>query len=143
MRTPGFPQVIPTACFLRLRTFAGMWYHDTSTARPTPENNNTALQHFRNAIALEPTLAVATAAPLFVFMWRQANHWPADVVSDNAELSRLADRIKELDTDDAPALSSLGLALFYTRVNCEVGIEMVDRAIRSNPNYAQADISRG
>jgi hypothetical protein len=112
--------------------------------RPTtPENNNTALQHFRNAIALEPTLAVAYGCAAVCFMWRQTNHWPADVVSDNAELSRLADRIKELDTDDAPALSSLGLALFYTRVNCEVGIEMVDRAIRSNPNYAQAYISRG
>jgi len=112
--------------------------------RPTtPENNDDAIQHFRNAITLEPTLAVAYGCAAACFMWRRANRWPADVVSDDAELAHLADRVTELGTDDAPTLSSLGLALFYTRVNCEVGIEMVDRAVRSNPNYAQAYIARG
>jgi hypothetical protein len=30
-------------------------------------------------------------------MWRRANRWPADIASDDAELLRLADRVKELD----------------------------------------------
>jgi tetratricopeptide (TPR) repeat protein len=74
---------------------------------------------------------------------RRTNRWPADFASDDAELLRLADRVKELGTDDAPTLGGIGLALFHNRVNFEAGIEMVDRAIRSNPNYARAYIARG
>jgi TolB-like protein/class 3 adenylate cyclase len=108
-----------------------------------PENNDAALQHFRNAIALDPTFPTAYGGAAACLMWRRANYWPADFVSDDAELLRLADRGKELGTDDAPAFSAVGFALFHNRVNCEAGIEMVDRAIRSNPNFAQAYNSRG
>jgi len=76
-------------------------------------------------------------------MWRRANRWPADFASDDAELLRLADRVKELGTDDATTLSSIGFALFFNRVNFEAGIEMVDWAIRSNPNLASAYNARG
>jgi tetratricopeptide (TPR) repeat protein len=76
-------------------------------------------------------------------MWRRSNHWPADFASDDAELLRLADRVKELGTDDAPTLASIGFALSHNRVNFEAGIEMVDRAIQSNPNFAQAYNARG
>jgi tetratricopeptide (TPR) repeat protein len=76
-------------------------------------------------------------------MWRRANYWPADVARDDAELLRLADRVKELGTDNAGTLSGIGFALFHNRVDFEAGIEMVDRAIRSNPNWAQAYNARG
>jgi len=76
-------------------------------------------------------------------MWRRNNRWPADFASDDAELLRLADRVKELGTDDAATLSSIGFALFFNRVNFEAGIEMVDWAIRSNPNLASAYNARG
>ena len=109
----------------------------------SPENNDAALQHFRNAIALDPTFPNPYGDAAMCLMWRRANYWPADVASDDAELLRLADRVKELGTDDAPTVSGLGFALFHNRVNCEAGIEMVDRTIRSNPNFARAYISRG
>jgi len=109
----------------------------------SPENNDAALQHFRNAIALDPTFPNPYGGAAMCLMWRRANYWPADVASDDAELLRLADRVKELGTDDAPTLSGIGFALFHSRVNCEAGIEMVDRTIRSNPNFARAYISRG
>jgi len=109
----------------------------------TPENNDAALQHFRNAIALDPTFPTAYGVAAVCLTWRRANRWPADFASDDAELLRLADRVKELGTDDAPTLTGIGFALFQNRVNCQAGIEMIDRAIRSNPNYAQAYISRG
>jgi TolB-like protein/class 3 adenylate cyclase len=112
--------------------------------RPTtPENNEVALQHFRRAIALDPTFPKAYACAAACLMWRRANRWPTDFTSDDAELLRLADRVKELDTDEAGALSGVGFALFHNRVNFEAGIEMVDRAIRSNPNWAQAYTARG
>src|SRR6185437_6681228 len=47
------------------------------------------------------------------------------------------------ETNDAPTLSGIDFALFHNRVNFEAGIEMVDRAIRSNPNWAQAYNARG
>jgi len=56
---------------------------------------------------------------------------------------RLAERIKELNTDDALALSGLGFALFFCNVEYEVGIDMVDRAIRFNPNFGAAYSARG
>jgi tetratricopeptide (TPR) repeat protein len=76
-------------------------------------------------------------------MWRRSNSWPADFASDDAELLRLADRVKELGTDDATTLSGIGFALFHNRVDFKAGIEMVDRAIRSNPNLASAYNARG
>ena len=107
--------------------------------RPTsPENNDAALQHFQNAIALDPTFPNPYWGAAMCLMWRRVNRWPADFASDDAELLGLAERVKELDTDDAPTLSGIGFALFHNRVNFEAGIEMVDRAIRSNPNWAQA-----
>jgi len=109
----------------------------------SPENNDAALQHFRNAIALDPTFPPVYGSAAACLMWRRANRWPADFASDDAELLRLADRVKELGTDDAPTLSGIGFALFHNRVNFEAGIEMVDRAIRSNPNFAQAYNARG
>ena len=108
-----------------------------------PENNDASLQHFRNAIALDPTFRSAYGGAAACLMWRRSNHWPADFASDDAELLRLADRVKALGTDDAATLSGIGFALFHNRVNFEAGIEMVDRAIRSNPNFAQAYNSRG
>jgi TolB-like protein/class 3 adenylate cyclase len=109
----------------------------------TPENNDAALQHFRNAIALDPTFPRAYSSAAGCLMWRRANRWPADFASDDAELLSLADRVKELGTDDAATLSGIGFALFHNRVNFEAGIEMVDRAIRSNPNWAPAYTARG
>jgi len=109
----------------------------------SPENNDAALQHFRNAIALDPTFPPAYGGAASCLMWRRANYWPADVARDDAELLRLADRVKELGTDNAGTLSGIGFALFHNRVDFEAGIEMVDRAIRSNPNWAQAYNARG
>jgi len=109
----------------------------------TPENNDIALQHFRNAIALDPTFPNPYGATGTCLMWRRNNHWPADVANDDAQLLRFADRIQELGTDDAMTLTAIGFALFANRVNCEAGIDLVDRGILSNSNYAPAHLCRG
>ena len=110
-----------------------------------PENNEAALQHFKNAIALDPTYSPAYGGAAVCLMWRRVNKWPRDNAEDDAQLLRFAERVKELNTDDAFALSGLGFALVVSNVdrNYEVGIDMVDRAIRSNPNYGSAYYSRG
>ena len=109
----------------------------------SPENNDAALQHFKNAIALDPTYSPAYGGAAACLMWRRTNKWPRDNAEDDAQLLRFAERVKELNTDDAFALSGLGFTLFVCEVDYEVGIDMVDRAIRSNPNYGSAYRTRG
>jgi len=62
---------------------------------------------------------------------------------DNAELSHLAERVKELGIDDAFTLSALGFNLFWMRLDFDRGFEMVEQAIQSNPNCALAYNYRG
>jgi TolB-like protein len=110
-----------------------------------PENNDAALRHFENAIALDPTYSPAYGAAAMCLMWRRTNKWPRDNAGDDAQLLCFAERVKELNTDDSFALSGLGFAFVVSDVdhNYEVGLDMVDRAIRSNPNYGSAYNSRG
>jgi TolB-like protein len=109
----------------------------------SPENNDAAFQHFRNAIAIDPTFAPAYGGATACLLWRRNNRWPADIAADDAQLLSFAERVKELNTDDALALSTIGYALFHNHLDCDAGIELVDRAIRSNPNYAPAYRRKG
>jgi TolB-like protein/class 3 adenylate cyclase/Tfp pilus assembly protein PilF len=108
-----------------------------------PENNDAALQHFRNAIALDPTYSPAYGGAAMCLMWRRVNKWPRDDAEDAAQLLRFAERDKELNTDDGFTLSVLGFSLVVCEVDYEGGIDMVDRAIRSNPNYGPTYKARG
>ena len=109
----------------------------------TSVNNEAALADFRMAIALDPNFAAAYGGVASCLSWRRANKWPGDIAKDNAELLRLADCIKELSTDDAYALCSVGFNLFWFELDFDAGIELVERAIQSNPNYAPAYNVRG
>src|SRR5262249_12655864 len=62
----------------------------------TSVNNEAALADFRMAIALDPNFAAAYGGVASCLSWRRANKWPGDIAKDNAELLRLADRMKEL-----------------------------------------------
>jgi tetratricopeptide (TPR) repeat protein len=92
---------------------------------------------------LDPSFTLAHGGIALCIAWRRALGWPGDNAQDNAQLLQLAQRVKELGTDDAFSLYAIGLALFFCNVDHEAGIQMVDRAIRSNPNFAQAYGSRG
>jgi TolB-like protein len=108
-----------------------------------PENNDAAFQHFKNAIAVDPTFAPAYGGATSCLLWRRSNRWPADIAADDAQLLSFAERVKELNTDDALALSAIGYALFHNHLDCDAGIELVDQAIRSNPNYTSAYRRKG
>jgi TolB-like protein len=107
------------------------------------ENNDSAMKDFKGAIALDPNLACAYGGVAGCLGWRRANRWPHDVAEDNAELLRLADRLKAMGTDDALALSVVGFNLFWFQLDYDGGAEMIERAIHANPNYARAYNFRG
>jgi adenylate cyclase len=114
------------------------------TEYPTsPENNDAALRDFYYAIALDPNFAPAYGGAASCLAWRRANIWPGDYAKDSVELLRFAERVKELGTDDALTLSVLGFNLFWLRLEFDRGLEMVEQAIRSNPNFARAYNLRG
>jgi len=109
-----------------------------------PENNDAALQHFKNAMALDPTYALAYGGAAMCLMWRRVNKWPRDSAEDCKQLRHLAESVKGLKTDDAYTLSALGFALaVYDEEDYEVGLDLVDAAIRANPNLGSAYLSRG
>jgi tetratricopeptide (TPR) repeat protein len=77
-------------------------------------------------------------------MWRRVNKWPRDNVEDNKQLLHLAERVKELRTDDAYTLSAIGFSLVvYNVEDYETGMDMVDAAIQANPNLGSAYLARG
>ena len=94
-------------------------------------------------MALDPSFAPAYGGVAACLGLRRANRWPGDIAKDDAELLRLAERIKELGTDDAATLSNIGFNLYWIRLEFDAGVEMVERAIQANPNYARAYNLRG
>ena len=109
----------------------------------TIANNDAALRDFETAIALDPSFAPAYGGVAACLSWRRANRWPGDIARDDAELLRLAERAMELGTDDAATLSIIGFNLYWIRLEFDAGVEMVERAIQANPNYARAYNLRG
>jgi TolB-like protein/class 3 adenylate cyclase/tetratricopeptide (TPR) repeat protein len=109
----------------------------------TPENNEIAARCFEEAITLDPSFAPAYGGAAACIAWRRANNWPGDIAGDNARVLRYAERLKELGTDDASALNAVGFLLFWFALDFDGGIELIERAIRSNPTYAQALHTRG
>jgi hypothetical protein len=101
------------------------------------ENNDSAMRDFKRAIVLDPNFAPAYGGVASCLGWRRANKWPGDVANDNAELLRIADRLKAMGTDDASALSVVGFNLFWFQLDYDGGAEMIEHAIHANPNYAR------
>lgn len=109
----------------------------------TPETNDVAESYFGQAIALDSNFAPAYGGAATCIAWRRANRWPQDIARDNARVLQFADRLKELGTDDAFALATVGFLLFWFALDSDAGVELIERAIRSNPNFARALHARG
>jgi TolB-like protein len=105
----------------------------------TPENNETAARYFEQAIALDPSFASAYGGAAGCIAWRRANNWPGDIAGDNARVLGFAERLKELRTDDA----LVGFLLFWFALDFHGGIDIIERAIRTNPSSARALHFRG
>jgi TolB-like protein/class 3 adenylate cyclase len=82
----------------------------------SPVNNDDALQHFTNAIAIDPSFAPAYGGAAMCFVWRRVNYWPTDIAADNALLLFFYERVKELSTDEAFTLAAIGMALFHNHL---------------------------
>jgi TolB-like protein/class 3 adenylate cyclase len=109
----------------------------------SPVNNDDAFQHFTNAIAIDAGFASAYGGAAMCLLWRRVNYWPTDVAADNALLLFFYERVKELNSDEAFTLAAIGMALFHNHLMFDAGLELVNQAIKSNPNYSPAYHCRG
>jgi TolB-like protein len=105
--------------------------------------NDDALKHFETAIALDPGFVPAYGGAASCISWRWGNRWPGDFDEDKVKLLGFAERLKELGADDAFTLSIVGFTLFWIRLDFDAGLELLERAVRLNPNCCDALRSRG
>jgi TolB-like protein len=109
-----------------------------SVHREQDETNSEALRQFYKAIELDPDFASAYGMATWCYSRRQRNGWMTDRVREQAEAKRLALRAAELGRDNAIALSTAGNSIAWFGQEVEAGAELIDRALKLNPNLAFA-----
>ena len=109
----------------------------------TREGNQEALRLASRAIALDPRYASAMALAAWCYTLRVAHGW-VDALHDEAhEAMRLARAAIEIDKDVPETLWLAGYVLGFFGTTPEEGIDLIDDALRRNPNSAQALVFSG
>ena len=106
--------------------------------RGNQESTEAALCNFARAIEIDPDFASAHAMAAWCYLWRKVNGWMVDRVEEITEGARLARHAIELGDDDALVLTRGGHALSHFVNDNDLGIALIDRALRLNPNLASA-----
>jgi adenylate cyclase len=114
-----------------------------ATFRFSSEGSQEALALLDKAIALDPEFALAYASQAVCYFIRRAFSWTVDAAHEAAEAERLAQRAMELDSSDARVLTFYAQTLIYNVGRLDEAVTCLDRAIRADPNYANAWMWRG
>jgi TolB-like protein len=109
-----------------------------SLHRLDKEGTSNALDHFREAITLDPTFSAAHAWASVAFSRRRQSRWMLDVERESEEGTRLGRRAIDLAKDDAFALGAGGFAIAFMGGDLDAGLTFIDRALALNPNLAVA-----
>jgi TolB-like protein len=104
--------------------------------RWTQEANVEALQHFAQAIRLDPDFAAAYGMAARCYSQSKVAGWMGDRPRETAEAERLARCAAALGKDDAVALHAAGMALAYVVGDLDGGATLIDRSVALNPNLA-------
>jgi adenylate cyclase len=104
----------------------------------TKAANDEALRQLEKAIELDPNFAAAYGMASRCYNQRQTYGWMIDRGREAARGVALGRRAIELGRDDPDALACGGFAVARLGLDCESGIEFIDRAISLNPNLASA-----
>lgn len=105
--------------------------------------NEEALSLFSRAIQLDPNFASAYGMAARCYSMRKASGWMTDPIVEAEETVRLARRAVELGKDDAVALSTAGIGLAFVVGQLDEGAELIDQALRLDPNLAWAWLFSG
>ena len=102
----------------------------------TPEDLKKSIEYFEQAIAQDPTFAIAYAGLADSYSILGSDVLPADVARSRARAA--ASKALELDSTIAEGHAALALVEFYYDWNWKQSGEEFQRAIKLNPNYATA-----
>ncbi len=111
--------------------------------RYSREGSDEALALLEKAIALDPEFALAYATEAVCYFIRRAFSWSVDPAHEAAEAARTARRAMELDSSDARILTFYAQTLIYNVGRLDEAVSCFDRALRADPNYANAWMWRG
>src|SRR5262245_53868286 len=103
----------------------------------TREGNTEALRLFNKAIEIDPDFSSAYGMAAWCYAERKSECWMLNRARETAE-TRLGRKAAEVGRDDAIALARGGFALAYVVHDVDAGAAFIDRALRLNPNLADA-----
>ena len=104
----------------------------------TAESLDRALGHLRQALAIDPTYAVATAFAAYCYGWRQAQGWATDTKAESAEGLRLLSRALELGKFDSTVLWLSAFATWQLGLDERSALDLAYRSLETNPNSANS-----
>jgi TolB-like protein len=104
----------------------------------TREGNTEALRLFNRAIEIDSDFSSAYGMAAWCYAERKSERWMLDRARETAEAASLARKAAEVGRDDAIALARGGFALAYVVHDVDAGATLIDRALRLNPNLADA-----
>ena len=107
------------------------------------EGNEEALKLASKAIALDPRYASAMALVAWCYTLRVAQGWADETQNEAAEATRLARAAIEVVKDVPETLWLAGYAIGFFGTTPKEGIDLIDDALRLNPNAAQALVYSG
>jgi TolB-like protein len=104
----------------------------------TREGNTEALRLFNRTIEIDSDFSSAYGMAAWCYAERKSERWMLDRARETAEAASLARKAAEVGRDDAIALARGGFALAYVVHDVDAGAALIDRALRLNPNLADA-----
>ena len=105
--------------------------------------NRQALDHFYQAIRLDPRFATAYGMAARCYSQRKTSGWVENEEEERAETERLAGCAIEFGNDDPVPLSSAGLAVAFVGCRVREGGSMIERALALNPGLASGWLYSG
>lgn len=109
----------------------------------SPECIEEALGQLRQAIALDPDFPGPYGLAACCYVVRRHEGWNDRGDEEVAEALRMARTAWQIGKDDARTLSFAGLAIGQMSSEPDMGLAMVDRALRLTPNLSTALIASG
>jgi tetratricopeptide (TPR) repeat protein len=97
-----------------------------------------AQRFFYKAIEYDENFASAHAAAANAYLWLKVNGYAPTGEQEVAAVLRHVTKVAEGGQDDAAALALVGIALAYVGFDLDGGIALIDRALKLNPNLADA-----
>jgi len=109
----------------------------------TRDNCDAALGFLDQALAIDPTFALALSGAASCRMWRVSQAFPRDTAAEADAALRLAEAALAQARDDPQVLAEVGIVFVYLMHRLDVALLLVKRAVDLHPNSATTRSAAG